>query len=74
MKCKCLAAIVAKMLQHQAELAQHLATDHQVTNYSRRFQLADEIRTNAADFAAFLAEFQIQVKKRDGKPSPGGCK
>ena len=76
MKCGCLAGILAKMLAQQAELATILANDHQERNTVRRAQLAEEVRTTQADFATFIAKFQIQVKKRTGTPTPAssGCR
>lgn len=59
-----LPAIFARILAHQAELAETLATDHQVTNYQRRKQLAEEIRLNAASFKAFVDQYRIDVTQR----------
>jgi len=55
--------ILARMLAHQAELAAVLA-DPQWINLAKRQQLAEAIRANAADFHAFVARYQIAVKKR----------
>lgn len=65
-------AILAKLLRHQAELAETLAIEDAVIDIGHRQKLRDEILLNAADFQRFVAQYKIQIEKRTDAPTPAG--
>lgn len=67
-----LPGILAKLLTHQAELADMLA-NHRELDTGRRVKLLGAIAQNLAEFRAFVAQYKISVEKRPDAPLPAGA-